>query len=232
MKKLWAGLLVLFATTSAEADPITDIVAARNQFLDSGSVIVDTPEPQDLESYLLSLPANSTLALIEQQEGTRNRAEVRQQDGDRNIVAAFQGFGDNNQAQINQVGSGNFVVVSQSGNSNQVMPLEQTGNDNIAKLTQQGDGNIAQVNQISDANSLTLRQSDGYNNALVNQYGSAALDITQANPGGSPASVNGLSVSAYIEPGYTSNFGPIQLSGEGQTAVTLCSGSAGFCAQY
>ncbi|MGQ0698572.1 MAG: hypothetical protein ACT4PZ_10050 [Panacagrimonas sp.] len=223
--------LFAFLATTAHADPIAEIIEGRDNFLNSAPVQVE-PEPLDLETYLLGLSANPTLALIQQIEGTGNQVEIRQQDGINDIVAAFQGFGDNNQASISQTGSGNFAVLSQTGNDNQVQPLEQLGNDNIARLTQIGSNNRAEVHQLNDGNELNLRQTDDYNDALVNQFGGAALEITQENPGGSQDAVNGLSVSAYVEPGFTSNFGPINLTGPGQTAVTLCTGSAGFCDQY
>ncbi len=222
-------LLLLFVA-AAHADPVADIVSARQAFIDGGPVIVDTPEPQDLESYLLALPGNSSIVLVEQIEGTGNRAELRQEDGEADIAAVFQGFGDDNQAQITQTGAGNFVVLSQTGSNNQA-PLEQLGNDNIARLTQVGSFNRAEVNQYNNGNVLDLQQTDLYNNALVNQYGGTVLDITQTNPGGSAAAVNDLSVSAVVEAGYASNFGPIQLNGPGQTAVNLCTGGAGFCTQ-
>ncbi|WP_162932507.1 hypothetical protein [Solimonas sp. K1W22B-7] len=230
--RILAGLALLAATGAAQADPFAEILAARNQFIDNAPIQVDPPEPRDLESFLLSQSPSITLALINQVEGSGNRAEIEQQGGVQNIVAVFQGFGDDNQARIGQTGNGNFALLTQSGSQNQVTLLDQLGNDNIARMLQEGSGNLAQVNQYNDRNILTLQQLDGYNNALVNQYGDTDLTITQTNPGGSGASVNELSVAAHVEPGYTSNFGPIVLDGAGQTAMTLCSGSAAYCAQY
>jgi hypothetical protein len=227
----WTGLALLLIAAAAQADPAGEILAARDQFLDNAPIQIDTPQPQDLESFLLNLSATATLALINQVEGSGNRAEVEQQEGAQNVLAVFQGFGDDNRAVIHQTGNSNFAVLTQSGSANQ-LALEQLGNDNIARAVQQGSDNHATVHQYNDRNELTLRQLDSYNDVLVNQYGDAVLAITQTNPGGSVMAQNELSVSAHVEAGYTSNFGPIQLDGPGQTAVTLCSGSAAYCAQY
>lgn len=231
-RPLTIALLGLLFASTVHAEPIPDILEARENFLESAPAQIEPEAVPDLESFLLGLPENPTLALIQQVEGIGNRAEIRQEGGAGDIGVVFQGFGDSNEALIQQTGNGNFAVLSQSGDSNQVLPLEQLGIDNIARLTQVGNNNRAEVHQFDQANELDLRQTDAYNNALVNQFGGTVLDITQNNLEGSPTAVNDLSVSAYLEPGFTSNFGPISLSGPGQTAVTLCSGSPGFCDQF
>lgn len=228
----WAGSALLFAAATAQAAPNDEILAARQQFLDNAPILIDPPQPQDLESFLLSLSPTATLVLINQVEGTGNRVEVEQQDGAQNMMAAFQGFGDDNHAVVHQSGSANLAVLTQSGSMNEVTLLDQFGNDNIVRLVQQGSNNLATVSQFNDRNELTLRQVDSYNVAAVTQNGDAALEITQTNPGGSVMAQNELSVATHVEAGYVSNFGPIQLDGPGQTAVTLCSGSAAYCAQY
>jgi hypothetical protein len=227
-----ALVMAVLCTTPADADPTAaqQIVAARQAYLDQAPYLVEPSLASEIvEDQLLGAREGSTLTLIEQVEGTGNRADLRQI-GAQNAAAILQGYGDGNTARAEQTGDRNLAIIGQQGSGNLVTVLEQSGYDNVATVTQSGLNNLAEIHQHADANRLQLEQRDAYNQAVVNQYGGVDLNIIQTNPGGAAGAENMLSVSAQVEPGYTSNFGPITLNGAGTTALSLCSGSEGFCA--
>ncbi|SEQ14254.1 Curlin associated repeat-containing protein [Solimonas aquatica] len=230
VKMLTALFLLLPALALAQSSSIDQIVDAQKAFearnTEGGASIAPA-----IENYLLALQSTATLALIEQSEGVGNRADIRQL-APQNQAAVFQGHGDGNLADIEQNGVGNLAIVTQTGSGNLLSALEQAGNGNSATVLQAGSFNSADIHQYGDNNSLNLQQNDQYNSATISEYGQVALSITQSNPGGSAASVNALKVSAVVESGYSSGFGPITTTGTGNTALNLCSGSDAFCASH
>lgn len=231
----FAGLFVVsvvsisspFALAAAPGD-LNTIQNAQHDFVtgNGGSPSLEL----SIETLLARDPSNTNFALLDQIEGTGNKADIHQSGGG-NTAAVIQGFGDYNQAYVDQEGAGNFALVTQAGSGNVVSQLLQSGNNNRVVLTQQDGMNTASVTQYNDNNQLRLSQANSYNSATVEQYGNTALDVTQTNPGGSAASENQLLVKAWAEAGAQSNFQPISLSGAGNTKLYLCSGSAAYCNQ-
>ena len=211
---------------AASADDLAIIQDAQHNFV--GSHGGDPSQEIAVETALARNAANVNVALIDQIEGTLEKAEIRQV-GLNNTAVVMQGFGDANQAYVDQEGDDNFAMVTQAGRANYVYQLLQMGNGNRATVDQQGSSNTVTVAQYNDNNILKLSQVDSYNTANVQQYGNTALTVTQSNPGGSSASENNLIVRAYTEPGASNNFQPINLTGAGNTTLSLCNGSAMYC---
>ncbi len=219
-------MVVLSCSVSvAQAATAQDIVNARDTFVGASGVVT---QPEDLETFLQSIPATSTLSLVQQVEGTGNRTTIEQV-GSANRAVVYQGFGDDNELTLLQQGIGSDFLATQRGSRNRI-EANQLGNDNDIVATQSGIENSLLVNQFGDANQLRVDQIDDFNRAVITQNGNTTLEVVQTNAGGTSASVNDLTLSARVEAGYTSNFSPIRIDGAGAQAIALCSGSPAFCA--
>ena len=218
-------MVLSWSASVAQAAATQDIVNARDTFVGSSGVVT---QPENLETFLQSIPATSTLSLVQQVEGTGNRTSI-EQTGTANRAVVYQGFGDDNELALLQQGIGSDFLATQRGSSNRI-EANQLGNDNDIVATQSGIENSLLVNQFGDANQLRVDQIDDFNRAVITQNGNTTLDVVQTNAGGTSASVNDLTLSARVEAGYTSNFSPIRIDGAGTQSIALCSGSPAFCA--
>lgn len=223
---VWAALLQVSSVRAVELTDVTAAQDAQNAFITRNAG--DPALQLELESQLASIGQNVNFALVDQVEGTANRADIDQQ-GSGNLALVGQGFGNGNQVFLNQPGDDNYAVVTQGGNNNTVGFLSQLGNSNRVTLSQQGDSNTATVAQYGDRNELSLTQVDSFNTASIEQYGNTDLTLTQTNPGGSASAVNALALKAYTEPGATMLVHSAQFDGPGSNPVTLCSGSVAYC---
>lgn len=228
MRMMLLGFLLAAVSPAALAASLEQLQAiedAQHAFvIDNGGAAA-----QELDIIGAIAPgALGNFALIDQIEGTGMRAEVTQ-GGTDNVVMLLQGFGDLNEAHVDQHDTGNLAFITQAGVANLVTLLNQSGDGNSASLFQQGDSNLASVTQINGLNRLTLRQLDGFNSADIEQNGNTELTVTQTNAGGSSLATNQLLLRAWSEPGASPGFLPIGLDGPGSTQLYLCNGSPGYC---
>ena len=148
----------LFNQTICDQKNIINIIFTLSSvFLIAFCTLPVNANSEDLRESSLSMDLNPTFlttvqsiqnAVLVQQIGFKNKANVMQQNGGDNTVNLI------------QVGINNLADIEQTGVNNSVN-LFQQGNNNLAQLIQEGDGNIINLTQLGEQSLSILQQGNG-----------------------------------------------------------------------